>query len=186
MRKAGAAHKDAPDLLQTDGGIGLFQLKGGRDHGKIRTPFLHVGKHLGGGAVADADLHVRMLSLKIGEAVKEQAVQGRFRSADADGAAVQPKGQAELLLSPQDPFAGGRHVTVQKLSLRREGDAVVGTDEEAAAQLAFQILDAPGDRRLAGKHRVCGFGEVTVFGYIIEHFIVIKACVHGKSPVVFI
>ena len=112
MSKTGAAHQNAPDLTQPDGHIGLLNLKGRRDNGEIRPSLFHIGKNLSRRAIADTDLHIGMLLLKLGEPVQQQAVQGGFRCSDADGAAVKAKGQAKLFLTAQNPFAGRSHIAV--------------------------------------------------------------------------
>ena len=112
MGKAGTAHQNTPDLTQPDGNTGLFNLKGRRDNSEIRPSLFHIRKNLSRRAVADTDLHIGMLLLKLSETVQQQTVQGGFRCPDADGAAVEAKGQAKLFLTAQNPFAGRSHIAV--------------------------------------------------------------------------
>ena len=67
---------------------------------------------------------------------------------------------------------------VQQLALLRQADAPGLPQEQAAAQLRLQKLHHPGHIGLTVPQGSRGFGDIPVFGHIVEDFEIFEVDIH--------
>lgn len=88
--------------------------------------------------------YARIGAVKCAEYGKKVAVQGRVADTDGDDPAFQAPVVDQLQLGGLELFVGNLYMGIEFLALRGQGDTMVGTDEQSAAKLIFQIAHESG------------------------------------------